>query len=234
MPLLEKAYAKFDQNYERIIAGSGAEGLRSLTAMPTKSYMMNGQYDAFKTVDKLWEFMVKTTNRDFPQTAGTRKSKDNIVNYHAYTVLQAQEIKDTKGNRVARLLKIRNPWSKEKYTGPWSDSSTKWTKYYMDQVGGLTKADDGKFWIAIEEFKDIFSQTSVAFYDGYAGYTAMDVDFSGKSKYYTLTNPVDQEVYVVLDTYSPRNYPRATKCAPDNKFGVFLYQGSTLLERGST
>jgi len=32
---MEKAYAKLDQNYERIIAGMGYEGLRTLTGMPT-------------------------------------------------------------------------------------------------------------------------------------------------------------------------------------------------------
>jgi hypothetical protein len=34
MPLLEKAYAKLDQNYDRIIGGIGLEGLRTLTGMP--------------------------------------------------------------------------------------------------------------------------------------------------------------------------------------------------------
>jgi hypothetical protein len=34
MPMLEKAYAKLNQNYDRIISGNGAEGLRRLTGMP--------------------------------------------------------------------------------------------------------------------------------------------------------------------------------------------------------
>jgi hypothetical protein len=34
MPLLEKAYAKLHLNYDRIVGGSGAEGLRTLTGMP--------------------------------------------------------------------------------------------------------------------------------------------------------------------------------------------------------
>lgn len=37
MPLLEKAFAKLNQNYDRIIGGNGAEGLRALTGMPTFS-----------------------------------------------------------------------------------------------------------------------------------------------------------------------------------------------------
>jgi len=35
MPLLEKAYAKLDQNYQRIVGGFGIEGLRTLTGAPT-------------------------------------------------------------------------------------------------------------------------------------------------------------------------------------------------------
>jgi len=35
MPLLEKAYAKLDLNYDRIAWGNGIEGLRTLTGMPS-------------------------------------------------------------------------------------------------------------------------------------------------------------------------------------------------------
>lgn len=64
----------------------------------------------------------------------------------------------------------------------------------------------------IKIFKELFYGTSVAFYDKYDGFTQMDVKFSGSKKYFTLTNPVDQEGYVVIDTYAPRNYPRPKSC----------------------
>lgn len=35
MPLLEKAYAKLDQNYDRLAGGNGNEGMRTITGMPT-------------------------------------------------------------------------------------------------------------------------------------------------------------------------------------------------------
>lgn len=130
---------------------------------------------------------------------------------------------------------MRNPWSFEKYNGPWSDQSKEWTAAYKAQVGGLdVNKYDGKFWMTIEIYKKVFHSTSIAFYDNYQGYTSVDVNYKGKQKYYTLTNPVDQEGYVVLDTYSNRNYPRASKCKPNTQFGLFLYSGSTLLERTST
>lgn len=40
-----------------------------------------------------------------------------------------------------------------------------------------------------------------------------------------MKNPVEQELYVVLDTYSDRNYPRA-KCTPNNYYGVYLKDSS--------
>lgn len=38
MPLMEKAYAKIHMNYDRIVAGSGIEGLRALTGMPVRNF----------------------------------------------------------------------------------------------------------------------------------------------------------------------------------------------------
>ena len=43
MPLLEKAYAKFNQNYDRIAWGWGSEGLRTLSGMPTATLYHDGE-----------------------------------------------------------------------------------------------------------------------------------------------------------------------------------------------
>lgn len=97
-----------------------------MSAMPTKMYQFKNYND-----DALWNFMVLLTNKDYPQIVGTHSSKYNIVNYHAYTVLRSAAIKDSNGKVVERLIQVRNPWSKEKYNGPWSDNSKEWTANYI-------------------------------------------------------------------------------------------------------
>lgn len=47
MPLLEKAFAKLDQNYERLAGGWGYEALRTLTGMPTFNLK-------FRSKEQMW------------------------------------------------------------------------------------------------------------------------------------------------------------------------------------
>ena len=53
----------------------------------------------------------------------TVKSARGIVQDHVYTILGVVETEN--GDR---LLRIRNPWGRETYTGNWSDMSTLWSK----------------------------------------------------------------------------------------------------------
>jgi calpain-15 len=41
---------------------------------------------------------------------------------HAYSLLSVHQL-----DGDIRLLKIRNPWGSNEWTGDWSDSSDKWT-----------------------------------------------------------------------------------------------------------
>lgn len=47
-----------------------------------------------------------------------------LITGHAYTLL---DVVDVDGG--VTLAKIRNPWSSEKYVGPYSDKSSEWTDY---------------------------------------------------------------------------------------------------------
>jgi len=85
MPLMEKAYAKLDQNYERIIAGMGYEGLRTLTGMPTAYIKLNRGANLTAT----WNELKPLTGRNFPMTTPCCNGAgvDGLVTGHAYTLL---------------------------------------------------------------------------------------------------------------------------------------------------
>jgi len=58
--------------------------------------------------------------------AACLKDAYGLQNNHAYTILDAIVLtKD--GLPYQKLLKMRNPWGNEAYTGPWSDGYEGWT-----------------------------------------------------------------------------------------------------------
>lgn len=65
MPLLEKAYAKLDQNYDRISGGMGVEGLRTLTGMPSIS--LDHDPNDYQNMLNLHKYFA---SRNYPMTAG--------------------------------------------------------------------------------------------------------------------------------------------------------------------
>ena len=84
------------------------------------------------------------------------KPDNGLVGTHSYSVLHAVEL-----SNGIRLLKIRNPWSSERFTGRWSDSSNLWTRKFVDEVGGHYSSDDGIFFIQLEDYFSNFVKTYI-------------------------------------------------------------------------
>lgn len=70
------------------------------------------------------------TQKNYPMTSrccrgGTgveTSSTFGLISGHVYTLL---DIVQLEGGPT--LAKLRNPWSKERYIGPWSDDDSRWT-----------------------------------------------------------------------------------------------------------
>ena len=92
-----------------------------------------------------------------------RGNLHGLVAGHAYSLLDVTEVKDASGT-VHKLAKMRNPWNVEKYTGPWSDGDSKWTDELKKQVG-LVKANDGIFFMPLEDFYNLYISFSVSIYE---------------------------------------------------------------------
>lgn len=214
MPLMEKAYAKLDQNYERIIAGMGYEGLRTLTGMPT--YYINNKRGGAK--DESWKLLKALADKNFPMTTPCCNNIGEtyrLVSGHAYTLLNVLQLSN--GQKLAR---VRNPWNSERYNGPWSDKSDKWTAKFK-QEAGYVDSNDGAFFLPFDLYVTEFWGASVALYQPYKGFHQENYMQSVRSQTFTVNNPAEQEFYVMAETYSDRNFPRT--CNPENNSVLYMY-----------
>ena len=83
--------------------------------------------------------------------------KEGLVAGHAYSVIQAREVKGG-----FRLLQLRNPWGSFEWKGAWSDKSKLWKEH--PEVAKQVKfvdADDGAFWMTFEDFIKVYTRLNI-------------------------------------------------------------------------
>ncbi|KAH7203608.1 hypothetical protein DER44DRAFT_779703 [Fusarium oxysporum] len=146
LPLLEKCYAKAHGDYGAIEGGFGGEGIEDLTGGVTSELLTTDILDR----EYFWKEELLKVNQEFLFGCNTGiwgrgwGERKGIVELHAYSIQKAVEI-DGK-----RLLKLKNPWGKGEWTGPWSDGSKEWTAEWLQKLDHRF-GDDGDFWISYED-----------------------------------------------------------------------------------
>ena len=150
--------------------------------------------------------------------AGTNGGSDRnsnsvgIVQGHAYNIIDLKVL----SNRT-KLIKLFNPWARDRFTGNWSDSSPLWTDALRAEVGS-TIANDGHFWMSFEDYFSMFSMTYINMdsSDWYSSYFLKINDTTGpngefnwcgaKCTRHTLsvTSSVAQDVYITAHSWEDR------------------------------
>jgi hypothetical protein len=136
LPLLEKAYAKAHGDYAALETGFVGEGIEDLTGGVTTELLSTDILDK----EKFWKEELMKVNQEFlfgcGQMGGKYGNRNGILERHAYSIMEAREINGQ------RLVKLRNPWGKTEWKGPWSDGSQEWTPEWMELLGHKF-GDDG-------------------------------------------------------------------------------------------
>lgn len=124
MPLMEKAFAKFNTNYDNIQGGFTTESLRMFTNKPVFYFDHRKEQ---RDVEASWRKYHTLATRESPSVIGCcrKHPPGNLPTGHAYTLLATVEVSEN--GQTYRLVKIRNPWANERYSGPFSDQSSYWT-----------------------------------------------------------------------------------------------------------
>ena len=163
--------------------------------------------------------------------AGCSHEHGNLVTGHAYTLLGIQELKKN-GKVVEQLIKLRNPWGKEQYNGPWNDKDPQWTDDFKKQAH-MTIADDGIFYIPLKDFKMAFTTYHTLMYQDW---NVSDLRVKGTGKVFknmSFKSDVDQDVILTLDFQNSRQIGQG--CAmPSILYNMYIDDSGPIVVSGQT
>uniref|UniRef100_A0A4X2M0R5 Calpain 6 n=1 Tax=Vombatus ursinus TaxID=29139 RepID=A0A4X2M0R5_VOMUR len=178
--LLEKAYAKLVGCYEALDGGNTADAMTDFTGAVSESIdLRKGNYGKFLLEQtKLFEDLLKAHDRGgliscsiLPDMANERQgtTEQGLVRGHAYSVTDIRKLR--LGGRLLAffkaeklfMIRMRNPWGKREWNGPWSDSSDEWHRVSEVEKKnmGLSVTDDGEFWMAFDDWCNNFTDVDI-------------------------------------------------------------------------
>jgi hypothetical protein len=155
--LLEKAYAKFCGGYDKIGEGGSPSDALSHICGGVK---FGHNVLEWKDVNTTWSELIQLRDRGALLSCYAMgevvesMDKYGIVHMHAYSVLSIVEAHD--GDKMVRLLKLRNPWGDKEWMGAYSDDHGSWTQSLIEQLNVVFEKD-GVFYIEIQDFFSEFA-----------------------------------------------------------------------------
>ncbi|XP_050958245.1 calpain-2 catalytic subunit-like [Labeo rohita] len=160
--LLEKAYAKVNGSYEALSGGWATEGFEDFTGGIAESYELSkAPPHLFKLMQKaltLRSLMGCSISSSSQETE--TKTSLKLVKGHVYSVTGAEEVHSY--GRLVQLVRIRNPWGRVEWIGPWSDNSNEWNSVQPEEKAKLFySGEDGEFWMAYSDFIQQFSKLEI-------------------------------------------------------------------------
>ncbi|XP_061828254.1 calpain-5-like [Nerophis lumbriciformis] len=176
--LAEKAYAKLAGSYEALDGGNTADALTDFTGGLSEPINLIGTGVRTDEVKRgnLFERVLKVHSRGGLISSAVKVSSvtemefklpSGLVKGHAYAVTDVREVSlgrgmmsssSSKGVKIT-LIRVRNPWGKGEWNGPWSDGSPEWKQVSKSEWEklGVTVQDDGEFWMTFDDFTDNFT-----------------------------------------------------------------------------
>ena len=158
--LLEKAWAKVNGNYARIgCRGFSKEAFDVLTEAYTEQINLRLYFNKDKKEnnrsEELWEKLQKAFKKKYVLTAGTANAelvgKKGLDPGHDYTLINVYKVDDN-----VKLVKLKNPYGNNEYTGDWSDYSDKWTPELKKQCDFKEEGEEGIFYFPYRDFLEYF------------------------------------------------------------------------------
>ncbi|KAL0275667.1 UNVERIFIED_CONTAM: hypothetical protein PYX00_003457 [Menopon gallinae] len=159
--LLEKAYAKLYGCYENLHSGFTTRALQDLTGGIVQSFGLCNQekYLTFQVLNSAVprsSLLIASIN---PEKENKRqlRLRNGLVTQHAYSVTGLARVRGSLGETP--LVRLRNPWGRGEWTGPWSERSWEWDGLSErdKELLSVRVRNDGEFWMSFEDFAKHFT-----------------------------------------------------------------------------
>lgn len=121
---------------------------------------------------ELWEILKSNYSMHFiisassatettQSTSEETMKKVGLISDHAYSVIGVFDLPE------GRLVKLRNPWGHQEWTGDWADASDKWTDALKTRLNHKQQ-DDGVFFMSFTDYTNYYRSTTVCkLHDGF-------------------------------------------------------------------
>ncbi|KAL4426883.1 hypothetical protein ABPG74_008807 [Tetrahymena malaccensis] len=146
--LLEKAYAKCYGGYGNIEVGYSFDSLRDLTGSPTE------YIDIKKNYGEAFDLIKKSIQKQFILTISSKISANDINSKHSFTIQDAREVMNSKGQLV-KLLKLKNPLGYNFQMNKIQDQTIE------NNIGEQLRQKNGVIWMTQQEVLANFEVVTV-------------------------------------------------------------------------
>ncbi|XP_029656323.2 calpain-A-like, partial [Octopus sinensis] len=169
--LLEKAYAKLVGCYENLTGASTSFGTVQMTGGVSEYILFENDDPAeiFELLSRMQDMNSMFSCAILGAGETTEgETKEGLFTIHAYCLIKLMKVQ-YQGKEVG-LVKLRNPWGKKEWNGPWSDSSEEWNGLKEEERKrmNLEVKDDGEFWMDINDVVKHFSFVDMCHMDPFA------------------------------------------------------------------
>uniref|UniRef100_A0A3Q2Z7C6 Calpain 5 n=1 Tax=Hippocampus comes TaxID=109280 RepID=A0A3Q2Z7C6_HIPCM len=174
--LVEKAYAKTCGCYEALNGGNTADALVEFTGGVSQTITLSEkgvkldtekQVELFSRVLKVHERggLISASIEATSASDMEARMSNGLVKGHAYAITDVRRIRIGVGlmaffraNKLD-MIRLRNPWGRSEWSGPWCDSSEEWKKVSSGEREkiGVVVQNDGEFWMTFSDFISNFT-----------------------------------------------------------------------------
>ncbi|XP_008311285.1 calpain-3b isoform X2 [Cynoglossus semilaevis] len=161
--LLEKAYAKLHGSYEALKGGNALEAMEDFTGGVTEFF------DLDEAPKELYSIMRKGLQRGslmgcaIDVTSASEmesRTQQGLIRGHAYSIIGLEECDQVAKDTKIRLIRLRNPWGRVLWKGPWNATSNEWSTISIADKENLKKqtVESSEFWMSFTDFKRNFTK----------------------------------------------------------------------------